>query len=408
MKLIIKTGIGILVLVLTGIVAVWGRYEEIEDTDLGIDGALLGEIEEFRMPESIVVGIVEPPSNDFSVNFQNWYLGTAYYQITRYGTPAINFHYVISPEGELITNKNSLPERAIAVDGAELVNPIVVGLFVGDENGIRPKLRAKLEEILLNLANQNSIEAEKIYIKSLSFQETPSRSLVMKANDPYGTWRLDFEKIKEGIALNYAPSEKSYRVEIIGELKLPKDLIEVNEEFEASLKVKNTGENVIYAGSGGEFFMTLKQSNKDKQDKSRFYINELWVSQTQAKLMAEGEVLRPGEEKEYIFKGRAPLEVGKVSEIFELVDATGKKLSDTPLTIAIDLEKTSGKIIEILETETGYLRVRETADFVSKEVDRVSPGDRFFVLQSNSGFFQIDLGSDKKGWVYSKYVKSIQ
>ncbi|MBP9758455.1 SH3 domain-containing protein [Candidatus Dojkabacteria bacterium] len=388
----------------TTLSVVSARYENIEDTKFGIDPALSSEVNEFGLPDSIVVGIIESPSVDFNISFENWYSGMYYYQVTRYGLPSISFHYVISPNGDLVLNKNSQVEREITLEGMTSSNPIVIGLFVNDVVGLTPRLGAKVSEILLDIANNNSIPIEKIYVKDIGFVENEKRNLIMKAKDPYGTWINDFEKIKEAIKGKYLPTEKEYKLELAGDPQFPTGPLEVNEEFEVKLKIRNTGNNPIYAGSSGEFLLSLL----DKEDKSRFYINDVWLSQTQARLMADGEILKIGEEKEFVFIGKTPLDIGKISENFELVNISGKKYSDKQIKIEVELEKTSRKIVEVLETETGYLRVREKADFSSNEVERISPGDRFFVLDSTSGFYNIDLGNDQKGWVYSKYVKSIQ
>lgn len=382
----------------------FARYEKIDDTKFGIDPTISSEVNEFSLPDSIVITIIEPPLKDFNVSFENWYSGMYYYQVTRYGLPSISFHYVISPNGELVSNKNSQPERKISIEGSNLNNPIVVGLFVNNEVGLTPKLNAKVSEILIDLSNNNSIPAEKIFIKDVDFIENENRNLIIKIKDPFGTWVSDFEKIKEKVKENYLPVEKEYKIELVGEPVLPNEPLEVNELFEVKFNIKNTGNNVIYAGSSGEFLLSLI----DKKDKSRFYVNNVWVSQTQARLMKDGDILKIGEEKQYIFKGKTPLDIGKISENFELVNILSRTYSDKQIKIEVELEKTDKKIIEVLDTETGYLRVREKGDFSSDEVERISPGDRFFVLDFVSGFYHIDLGEGKDGWVYAKYVKSIQ
>lgn len=391
---------------LSSISFVYARYDIVEDTKLGIDEELSGEISDFNVPDSIVLGLVYPPSDDFSVNFKTWYNGLHYYQTTRYGMPSISFHYVISPQGELITNKNSLSERKIDIRGvADTQNSVIVGLFVeNNQIGINPRIQEKMGEILLTIANQNAIPMDKIFIKDIEFEESQQRTLILNAKDSFGTWNNDLQKIKESIKDKYAPATKEYKVEVIGEAIVPIEELEVNKEFESKIKIKNTGKEIIYGGSRGEFLLSLA----GEKDKSKFFINDVWASQTQVKLMKDGDILKPGEEKEYTFKAKTPLEFGQISEDFDLENTNSVKISSKPITIKVNIKKPEGSIIEVLETETGYLRVRENADFNSEEVERVSPGERYFVIKSENGFYHIDLGNGKNGWVYSKYVKSIQ
>lgn len=66
---------------------------------------------------------------------------------------------------------------------------------------------------------------------------------------------------------------------------------------------------------------------------------------------------------------------------------------------------TSSPKIVILNTPTGFLRVREDGSIRSKEIDRVSPGETFEMLDEKDGWFQIRLKDDKIGWVIAQYAK---
>lgn len=62
--------------------------------------------------------------------------------------------------------------------------------------------------------------------------------------------------------------------------------------------------------------------------------------------------------------------------------------------------------VEIKDTPTGFLRVREKPSTSSKEVGRVNPGDRYPLLTTNSGWYQIkvDLEATSSGWISSQYA----
>jgi hypothetical protein len=63
----------------------------------------------------------------------------------------------------------------------------------------------------------------------------------------------------------------------------------------------------------------------------------------------------------------------------------------------------------ILNTPTGFLRVRETPSIASPEVARVNPGDTFDLVSEKEGWFEIRLnptdGGAKTGWISSQYAK---
>ncbi len=60
--------------------------------------------------------------------------------------------------------------------------------------------------------------------------------------------------------------------------------------------------------------------------------------------------------------------------------------------------------IVILNTPTGFLRVRQTASVGSLEVGRVTPGETFDLVEEKSGWFSIRLSDGKVGWVSAQYA----
>lgn len=70
-------------------------------------------------------------------------------------------------------------------------------------------------------------------------------------------------------------------------------------------------------------------------------------------------------------------------------------------------EETTKKV-KILETDTGFLRVREEATTASKEIGQVKPGQLYDLVEENteSGWYKIKF-DDKEGWVSGEYA-SIQ
>ena len=65
--------------------------------------------------------------------------------------------------------------------------------------------------------------------------------------------------------------------------------------------------------------------------------------------------------------------------------------------------------IVILNTPTGFLRVRQEASLASPQIGQVNPGDAFELLEENNGWFKIKLNSPadegKMGWVNKDYAQ---
>jgi len=71
--------------------------------------------------------------------------------------------------------------------------------------------------------------------------------------------------------------------------------------------------------------------------------------------------------------------------------------------------------VEILETGTGFLRVRSEPSTLSSEVGRVNPGETYVVLESDdqTGWYRIEIPSESEdggavqGWVSNQYAKEV-
>jgi len=61
--------------------------------------------------------------------------------------------------------------------------------------------------------------------------------------------------------------------------------------------------------------------------------------------------------------------------------------------------------VTILQTPTGFLRVRANNSVSSSEVGQVLPGDSFDIVTETAGWYQIKLDSGKLGWVSSQYTR---
>lgn len=65
---------------------------------------------------------------------------------------------------------------------------------------------------------------------------------------------------------------------------------------------------------------------------------------------------------------------------------------------------TSSKVV-ILDTPTGFLRVRETNSLGGAEIGRISAPDEYELVGEQSGWYQIKLKDGKTGWISAQYAK---
>jgi len=58
----------------------------------------------------------------------------------------------------------------------------------------------------------------------------------------------------------------------------------------------------------------------------------------------------------------------------------------------------------ILNTPTGFLRVRESDSLLSTEITQVKPGESYELMEEKSNWFKIKLKDERIGWISSSYA----
>lgn len=93
--------------------------------------------------------------------------------------------------------------------------------------------------------------------------------------------------------------------------------------------------------------------------------------------------------------------------VVEKEATTSGKIQTTPTTKAEILGDSESKRIEITDTETGWLRVREAPEISASESAKINVGEKFSVLEETTGWIKIEYKPGKTGWISSQYVKRI-
>ncbi len=94
------------------------------------------------------------------------------------------------------------------------------------------------------------------------------------------------------------------------------------------------------------------------------------------------------------------LGVGSGESIEDTLSPTPTKISSPSATPTIVSQK-----VLILQTPTGYLRVREDSSVSSGEIGRVLPGKTYQFTDEVDGWYKIVLENGTEGWVSSDYAK---
>lgn len=98
----------------------------------------------------------------------------------------------------------------------------------------------------------------------------------------------------------------------------------------------------------------------------------------------------------------------KLTVVAYLGVSLGGNVSPTPVAIsptATPSADLASEKVTILQTPTGFLRVRTASSSAGAEVDRVNPGESYTMLEENDEWYRISLPGGKDGWVSKQYTK---
>ncbi|MBN1915800.1 SH3 domain-containing protein [Candidatus Dojkabacteria bacterium] len=368
-----------------------------------IDENLTKEDANFASPKSILLVPLFRPEG-VNENDSKWFRSLYYFYTARLGFPDIPFHFVVGGNGDIYEGNKGGEEQSILINGEEPGSIVIAYLVKEGENGFSIRAYDSIREILLDVANRNAIKPEKIKITGAEVVVNLKNKTVFIRSKALvgGGWSNGMKEALDFVDKNYKPVPKLYSIKIV-EAKPPDAPVNYRETGLMTLKIKNTGKNSIYQGGDSEI-IGLKKDGED----SRFFVNGVWASPSQPTIMSEGNVIRPGEEKTFIFKLHVPLYFGEQRESFSLVNRNGQNFDGTDFDIVLNVNTPTEKVVEILSTDTGYLNVREIASGAANVITKVNPGQRYFFLEdSNTGWYKIDIEGGKSGWVAKQHVKFV-
>jgi len=70
-------------------------------------------------------------------------------------------------------------------------------------------------------------------------------------------------------------------------------------------------------------------------------------------------------------------------------------------------EPKKGQKLKILDTPTGWLRVREAPNLNASQSALVNPGEEFTFYEEENNWYQIEYEPNKRGWVSGEYVELV-
>jgi uncharacterized protein YgiM (DUF1202 family) len=360
------------------------------------DDEILSFEADYSLPRNIKIILLEKQNerSDSLLDVRELY----YYFASRSGYGDLPFHYLVAQDGKVYEGNASGVESITTITDDS--NTVYIAYLVDGSDGLTITTYDSVKEILLQVMNKYAIPSENVTVSDLSYSFGERVKLInVEAKKASSKWQEDLKLLREDLNKSYSPRDLKYSLEVT-EVTLPEEELDPGSEATIKLKIKNTGELNIYAEGASNIFISTKDD-----ERSSFYLADTWDSFSRISLLESSQRLLAGEESEFSFKAYVPIYPPEKSGDFVLRSSSGEVIKNTGFKVTLKIKNPDEKIIEILDTPTGYLNVRNTPGY-GDVVTKVSPGERFLVKAEENGYYKIDVNG-KEGWVIRTYVKEI-
>lgn len=364
---------------------------------LQIDGSIAQEDNAYITQGQIVVVPIFAPTADYPVRDQDWFKGLYYFMIgnaQRPGFTDIPFHYVISREGSTFKGNSGGEERKITIKdlGDDYV---VIGYLAGKgDNGFDPRAAEPLAELLLDVANRNSINPDKISVSAARYvRDDANKTISLQRQDIFGLWDNSLKSVVDKIRSRYSPIARSYSAAVVS-VDLPTEAVNPGDEIAGKITLQNTGSFGHYNGTASQLLGTKTASN------SNYYLDGAWASRSQFELISTDGDLLPNGEVTYDFRLKVPLVFGEYSEGFVLKTVAGVDVGGASFELKLNINRPAGTIVEVKNNTAGWIFSYTQPSTSANEARRLSAGERYLQKSDlGNGWIELDLGDVQSGWV---------
>lgn len=348
----------------------------------------------YAYPEKIYVHEIKTPYAYTPSDDQEW-LGELYYHfITRLGFIDMPYNYIVGGDGQVYQGRRGYeidPSNNIGIipDTIQDEGGVVLIGVLGDASsgqsseGVTEIIQSVISRFNIPPANINMVDLEIVREDGA----TPLLTAV-QVESQLGLKGLDYTQAEQ-VSLEAQVDSVEYTRET-----------RIGSTVQVSVEVSNTGEYPwLFAGED------LYLVTSDGQD-SDIAVNGEWASFDTVFTLADSTVL-PGDSLEFEFNVQIPLRPGRYVETFNIRGLGSPVLKGSQFQVEMLGVKGDLKIVEIIETGTGYLNVREQPFFSSAQKAQIDVGEVYITTDRENGWYLIEYEPGISGWVSSQYVREL-
>lgn len=357
--------------------------------------------QKYSLVDKIYVTGITTQDKQIRIDTESWVKGLYYFFSTKTQFKDLPFNYLVGWDGMVYEGKN---EEEDLVAPIENESAVLIGYLSNYDNAeMTPLGKIALETLLSDLVSQNNLNSDDILAKDWHIKPTDNlQKTYIQVSPPEKTSLISnvLSDIKE--TLNYSAPliVKNYSAEIAN-VDYTKEL-KIGDTTEVKLKVKNSSETNWYKDSPAEITVAKQDGTA-----SGFYISGEWLSNSQTSAMTTDSV-KSQSETELTFNISAPFTTDEsYLENFVLKTKSGSIVNGSEFSITVKVSTEGLQIVEVLQTPTDYLNVRATPSSGGQLITQVLPGEKYVLLESQSGWGKLRLKTGEEGWAAKQYLKEL-
>ncbi len=353
--------------------------------------------------ECISIVRISAPSGIVYSDSSQWVKGFYYYSITKLGFADIPFNYIVTWDGRTYEGKGGGEEVLLPIDSEKSSLSAKCGIIAYFDNnreitniGRQSLINATSSMLGKYSLRVSDIEAGKL---SLSGNEERSLSKIILNKDLSDVWSGEVKAIASQVTVSTTKREYKASIESVEY----NEKVEAGSNFMVNVEIRNDSDFPWYNSGEGQVFIATSSPRNHESD---FFVSDKWASFAKVVSM-EDEWVLPGDTAKFSFEMGTPLLPGKYKETFELVSIPNNWMKGSQFSVEFSVDGSNLDLVEIKDTETGSLNVRDCASTRCNQIGQVVPGDILIKLGQDGNWYNIQFGDGKEGWVYGKYVKDI-
>ncbi len=366
------------------------------------DEALSKDAEQkYSLVDKVYVTGITTQDKQIRIDTQSWVKGLYYFFSTKTQFKDLPFNYFVGWDGVIYEGRRAEEDLVAPIEDDSAV---IIGYLSNYDNAeMTPLGKTALETLLNDLIPQYTLNADDIQAKDWNIKPTDNlQKTYIQISAPENSVLVSnaLTEIKGSLTYSAPLVVKNYSAEIAS-VDYTKEL-NIGDVTEVRIKVKNSSETNWYKDSPAEITVAKQDGTA-----SGFYINGEWLSNSQTSAMTTDSV-RSQAETELAFNISAPFTTDEsYSENFVLKTKSGSVVNGSEFSITVKVSTEGLQIIEVTQTPTGYLNVRATPSAGGQLITQVLPGEKYVLLESQSGWGKIRLKTGEEGWAAKQYMREL-